>query len=188
MNLLSEQITESRKAKGLTQEELAALAKVNLRTIQRLENNENIPRAKTLQLVGNALEIDLINEIGSSENKMEFYFTKVMNVIFFIILNIVIIMALGYLTIDSAANTNSRIGAFLLSLFIPYFIVRQTEHMNSMERFLKLGSGLILYFLLFFVLHGFPAGFTSGLFVCIPIFISILFYGNKLNLSSLLKI
>jgi transcriptional regulator with XRE-family HTH domain len=36
MNLIANKISETRKTKGLTQEELAELSKVNLRTIQRI--------------------------------------------------------------------------------------------------------------------------------------------------------
>lgn len=43
MNLLAKKISEHRKIKGLTQEELAEQAKVNLRTIQRIENSESEP-------------------------------------------------------------------------------------------------------------------------------------------------
>jgi len=43
MNEIGQKIREVRKRKGLSQEELAESAKVNLRTIQRIENNENEP-------------------------------------------------------------------------------------------------------------------------------------------------
>lgn len=46
MKLVAKKISETRKRKGLTQEELAEQSKVNLRTIQRIENNEATPRAK----------------------------------------------------------------------------------------------------------------------------------------------
>ena len=51
MNKIGEKIKEARKKKGLSQEDLAESAKVNLRTIQRIENNENEPRGKTLNLI-----------------------------------------------------------------------------------------------------------------------------------------
>lgn len=44
MSSIADLITNSRKSKNLTQEQLAELSKVNLRTIQRIENNENTPR------------------------------------------------------------------------------------------------------------------------------------------------
>jgi len=59
MNIIGNKISESRKLKGLTQEELADLSKVNLRTIQRIENNENEPRGNTLNLICNVLDLDL---------------------------------------------------------------------------------------------------------------------------------
>ena len=53
-----EKIRNVRKKKGLPQEELAELAKVNLRTIQRIENSENEPRGKTLHLICDALDLN----------------------------------------------------------------------------------------------------------------------------------
>lgn len=44
MNWIAKKISETRKIKGLTQEELAEKAKINLRTIQRIENSESEPR------------------------------------------------------------------------------------------------------------------------------------------------
>lgn len=59
MNEIGEKIREVRKKKGLSQEELAESAKVNLRTIQRIENNESEPRGKTLNLICEVLDINL---------------------------------------------------------------------------------------------------------------------------------
>ncbi|NMH89425.1 helix-turn-helix domain-containing protein [Flavivirga algicola] len=58
MNELGEKIKALRKRKGLSQEELADTAKVNLRTIQRIENNQNEPRGKTLHLICEALNLN----------------------------------------------------------------------------------------------------------------------------------
>ena len=59
MSIIGRTICEARKSKGLTQEELAELTKINLRTIQRIENNENEPRGKTLNLICDVLEINM---------------------------------------------------------------------------------------------------------------------------------
>jgi len=56
MENLGQKIIELRKSKGLTQEELAEKAKVNLRTIQRIENEENKPSGNTLKLICEALD------------------------------------------------------------------------------------------------------------------------------------
>ena len=53
-------IKDSRLKQGWTQEDLAEHAKVNLRTIQRIENNETTPRRKTLDLLFDVLGIDEI--------------------------------------------------------------------------------------------------------------------------------
>ena len=58
MTEIGKKIKEVRKKKGLSQEELAESAKVNLRTIQRIENNESEPRGKTLNLICNVLNIN----------------------------------------------------------------------------------------------------------------------------------
>ena len=58
MNEIGKKIRDVRKKKGLSQEELAESAKVNLRTIQRVENNENEPRGKTLNLICAVLDIN----------------------------------------------------------------------------------------------------------------------------------
>ncbi|MGM0635443.1 MAG: DUF4870 domain-containing protein [Bacteroidota bacterium] len=52
-------IRQIRKQKAWTQEDLAELAQVNLRTIQRIENSENEPSGKTLQLICSALEVNI---------------------------------------------------------------------------------------------------------------------------------
>ncbi|MGZ3874941.1 MAG: helix-turn-helix domain-containing protein [Mucilaginibacter sp.] len=54
---LNEKIKQGRKAKGLTQEELATLTKVNLRTIQRIESGKSKPRSFTLKAIEAVLGI-----------------------------------------------------------------------------------------------------------------------------------
>ena len=51
MSLITKKISETRKIKGLTQEELAEQSQINLRTIQRIENSESVPRGQTLNLI-----------------------------------------------------------------------------------------------------------------------------------------
>jgi transcriptional regulator with XRE-family HTH domain len=67
MSIIGKKISETRKSKGLTQEELAELSKVNLRTIQRIENNESEPRGKTLVLICEVLDINIEDLINSKK-------------------------------------------------------------------------------------------------------------------------
>jgi len=71
MTEIGKKIREVRKKKGLSQEELAESAKVNLRTIQRIENNESEPRGKTLNLICEVLNINAedILDYGKQEDK-----------------------------------------------------------------------------------------------------------------------
>lgn len=57
MKKIGGKIKEIRKKKGLSQEELAEASKINLRTIQRIENNESEPRGKTINLICESLDI-----------------------------------------------------------------------------------------------------------------------------------
>lgn len=57
METIGTKITQLRKQKALSQEQLADSAKVNVRTIQRIENNETTPRGATLKLICDALGV-----------------------------------------------------------------------------------------------------------------------------------
>lgn len=181
MNWIAKKIVETRKLKGLTQEELAEQAKINLRTIQRIEKAESEPRGKTLNLICDVLEIDskelILKESSIDNNNIG---TETINIFFLLMLNLVLMAVIGFLTLDSNANMNSVVGAYLLSIFIPFFIVTVTKKMNGIERMFKFGLGYIVYFVFVFVKHGFVMGFVTGLFPCLLISLSILFFGKTL--------
>ncbi|OJJ21569.1 hypothetical protein BKI52_13580 [marine bacterium AO1-C] len=56
---LGEKISQARRAKSLSQEDLAEAAKVSSRTIQRIENNVSTPRAFTLKQIALALDLSI---------------------------------------------------------------------------------------------------------------------------------
>lgn len=184
-NSIGNKIFEVRKSKGLTQEGLAELSKVNLRTIQRIENNENEPRGNTLNLICDALEINsdyFTNKI--EQNKVKSIGSLIVNGIFLVLLNLLLMSIIGFLTLDSNANINSRIGAFLLSFFIPFFIVLLTQKMNALERMIKFGTGFLVYVIMLMTVQGFREGFRSGfftgLFICLILSFGVLYYGKVL--------
>jgi transcriptional regulator with XRE-family HTH domain len=186
MNSIGYKISELRKVKGYTQEELAELSKINLRTIQRIENDKNEPRGKTLKLICDILEIDPSEfKSNTMKNHKKSVLYILLNIFFYLLLNIILMFVIGFLTLDSEANLNSRIGAFLLSIFIPFYIVYITKSMNPIERVLKFGSGYILYIIMLLFARGLILGFQigfirTGLFQCLIISIGVLFYGNYL--------
>lgn len=61
-------IAEARKLKGLTQEELADLSRINVRTIQRIEAGTNTPQSFTLKAIAKALELDYSFLIATDNN------------------------------------------------------------------------------------------------------------------------
>lgn len=184
MKSLGNKILELRKSKGLTQEQLAERSKVNLRTIQRIENGENEPRGNTLHLICNALEVnnDYFISNDTDQSKIKTIGSLMVNGLFLILLNLLLILIIGFMTLDSNANLNSRIGAILLSFLIPFFIVLFTQKMNGLERMLKFGTGFIFYIVYLFsvqgVQEGLVVGLQTGLFLCLISSIGILYYGK----------
>lgn len=53
---LHQKIAVARKKKGFTQEQLAEMANVTVRTIQRLESGESVPRPYTIKAIAAALD------------------------------------------------------------------------------------------------------------------------------------
>ncbi|QLG44880.1 helix-turn-helix domain-containing protein [Costertonia aggregata] len=64
---LGNKITELRKQKGLTQEELVERCNINVRTLQRIENGEVSPRSYTIKTILSALDHDYEELYGSKE-------------------------------------------------------------------------------------------------------------------------
>lgn len=181
MNPIAKRITETRKTKGLTQEELAEQSKINLRTIQRIENSESEPRGTTLKLICNVLEIDLQDLIPNEASfKKSNIATQIVNGLFLLALNAILMGIVGFFTLGSKGNINSVVGGYLISVFLPFFVVFMTKKMSGMERMLKFGFGYFLYFILAMATMGFPKGFVSGLFPCLLISLSVLYFGTKI--------
>ncbi|MGB1039721.1 MAG: helix-turn-helix domain-containing protein [Flavobacteriales bacterium] len=179
MNSISEKIIETRKLKGYSQEELASLAKVNLRTIQRIENNENEPRGKTLNLIAEALGLN-VEELNKPKNEKRDILTKIINLFFLLVLNLILAFTSGLLTLGAPAKLEIRTGAFLLSFFIPFFIVWKTQKLTRTQRILKFGSGYIFYLVSSLFIIGFVSSFVSCLLPCLIISLITLFYGNDI--------
>jgi transcriptional regulator with XRE-family HTH domain len=59
MSTTGEKINQARRNRGLTQEELSEKAKINLRTLQRIESGETEPRTNTLRLLCDVLQVNI---------------------------------------------------------------------------------------------------------------------------------
>ena len=184
MNNTGKKISEFRKLKGWSQEQLAEQSNINLRTLQRIENNENEPRGTTLQLICKSLQID-VEELHNYEfsSKAKSIGAKIVTTIVLLVLSIALIAILGIMTLNSNANVNTVFAGLLLSFFIPFFIVVRTKTMQGMERMLKFGFGYISYLILILIFHGLPIGFSTGLIPCLLISLSTLYFGKGLFYS-----
>ncbi|QEE48776.1 helix-turn-helix domain-containing protein [Flavobacterium alkalisoli] len=71
METIGKRIAEIRKQKGLTQEEVAEIARINLRTLQRIEKEETEPRGNSLKGICEALEINIedLVDYGKTEDR-----------------------------------------------------------------------------------------------------------------------
>jgi len=71
MESIGKKIAEIRKQKGLTQEEVSERAKINLRTLQRIEKSETEARGNSLKGICEALAINIedIVDYGKFEDK-----------------------------------------------------------------------------------------------------------------------
>ncbi|WP_196886819.1 helix-turn-helix domain-containing protein [Aureivirga sp. CE67] len=121
MKEIGQKIKEARKRKGMSQEDLAEEAKVNLRTIQRIESNETEPRNKTLQMICDALEINIENILdhGKTEdrNYLVLLHLSVLSFLFIPIGNIILPLILWIYKRDKIINLN-KVGANLLNFQI----------------------------------------------------------------------
>lgn len=75
---LGRKISELRKAKGLTQEELVEKCNIGVRTIQRIEAGEVTPRSYTIKTILAALESDikLVSENANKSNALTKWFKR----------------------------------------------------------------------------------------------------------------
>jgi len=71
---LGKKILDLRLAKGLTQSELAEKSKVSLRTIQRIELAEVMPRSYSVKSIFSILEYDFYNSVVPDKNEKTFSF------------------------------------------------------------------------------------------------------------------
>ncbi len=126
MNEIGVKIKHIRKLKGFSQEELAEAAKVNLRTIQRIENNESEPRGKTLILLCEVLEINTedILDYGKQIDKsyLVLFHLSVITFLAIPIGNIIIPLILWVNKKDKIIGLK-KIGANLLNFQIIWSIV-----------------------------------------------------------------
>lgn len=105
---------------------------------------------------------------------------KLVSAAFLVLLNLALMTIIGYLTLNVDATVNSRVAALLLSFFMPFFIVYKTPYMSGLERFLKFGSGFLVYITLSLIIIRLPAALFTWLLPCLVLALAVLYYGKEL--------
>ncbi len=130
---LSQRVKDLRNQRGMTQELLAENSGLSLRTIQRIENNETVPRGDSLKRLAFALNTtpDEIIDWKMQEDKgyLTLMSLSALGFLFFPILGIIIPLIFWVLKKDKLKNVN-ELGKSILNfeitwsvLFFLYFIL-----------------------------------------------------------------
>lgn len=180
MNNIGKKIKDIRKRKGLPQEDLAESAKVNLRTIQRIENNESEPRGKTLNLICDALDLnaeDILDYGKQTDNSFLAYFHLSVLIGLVIPTGNIIIPFILWLTKKDKIIGLKSIGANLLNFqiiwtFFTFVILIIGAFLKIIH--LEIGPGN-------FVLSLFPWAFLYILNIILPIIFSIKVRAGKIK-------
>jgi len=123
---MAQKIKELRNRKGFSQEQLAETAKINLRTVQRIEGGETEPRGDTLKRIAHALNVapdELIDWI-EQEDKLFLVFLNISALCFiaFPLLGIIVPLAIWVLRKDKIKNINET-GKRLINFQITWCLI-----------------------------------------------------------------
>jgi len=123
---LAKKIKELRTRKGFSQDELAETAKINLRTVQRIESGETEPRGDTLRRLALALNVtpdDLIDWAEEEDaNFLMFVNLSALSFIVFPLLGVIIPMILWLTRKDKVKHLN-EMGKRLLNFQITWCFI-----------------------------------------------------------------
>ena len=157
METIGAKILEIRKRKGLTQEKLSDLSKINLRTLQRIEKGTSEPRSDTLNNLCQVLEVNMedILDYGKKDNLkfLKYFHLSVLTCVFFplgnVILPLVLWLTNRHKIIDlNVQGINVLNYQILWSLFFYFFFmlwfIFSINHWNNKNLFLYVIGGLYL--------------------------------------------
>ena len=123
---LSKKIKELRTRLGLSQGELADIAQLNLRTVQRIESGETEPRGDSLKRLANALNVmpnDLIEWTEKEDNGLLVFLNlSALAFIAFPIMGIIVPLVIYMLKKDQVKNINET-GRRLLNFQITWCLL-----------------------------------------------------------------
>ena len=157
METIGAKILEIRKRKGLTQEKLSDLSKINLRTLQRIEKGRSEPRSDTLKNLCQVLEVNMedIFDYGKKDNLkfLKYFHLSVLSCVFFPLGSVILPLVLWLINRHKITDLyvqgiNVLNYQILWSLFFYFFFmlwfIFSIAHWNNKNLFLYILSGLYL--------------------------------------------
>lgn len=157
METIGAKILEIRKRKGLTQEKLSDLSKINLRTLQRIEKGTSEPRGDTLNNLCQVLEVKIedILDYGKKDNLMflKYFHLSVLSCLCFPLGNILLPLVLWLTNRHKITDLNEQglnvlnyqiLWSLLFYFFFILWFVFSISHWNHKFLFLYLLGGLYL--------------------------------------------
>jgi transcriptional regulator with XRE-family HTH domain len=126
METIGTKILEIRNRKGLTQETLSDLSKINLRTLQRIEKGATDPRSETLNNICQVLEVSVedILDYGKKDDLkfIKYFHLSVLTFLFFPLGNIILPLILWLTNRNKIIDLNEQ-GANVLNYQILWSLV-----------------------------------------------------------------
>lgn len=160
METIGAKILEIRKRKGLTQEELADMAGINLRTLQRIEKNETEPRGNTLKMLCSILDVNVedIIDYGKQEDNryLSFFNLSVLSFVIIPLGNLIIPGILWFTKRDKITGLNNH-GADLLNFQIIWTLLTSGSLIGGLVFSFDFANGnpspvtSFLYFVFYFI-------------------------------------
>lgn len=173
---LGHKISELRKSKGLTQEELVEQCNISVRTIQRIEAGEVIPRSYTVKTILSALDYDL-EKIQMEDSRVTKEFKKLF------LLDVDDSKEVGFLIKQLSIAWISGIVYFILGfaeIAVDYYRYTEDKIITNDVVYILLKLGILASIILFtrgFILAGkFFKNYLLRITAFIFIFIGVLFY------------
>tara|TARA_R110002049_G_scaffold60372_1_gene162250 strand:- start:650 stop:1243 length:594 start_codon:yes stop_codon:yes gene_type:complete len=123
---LAQRVKDLRNRKGISQENLAEESGLSLRTIQRIENNETVPRGDTLKRLSIALDTspdEIVDwKIQEDQNYLTIMSLSALGFLFFPLLGIIIPLTMWIFKKDKVKNVN-ELGKSMLNFQISWTLL-----------------------------------------------------------------
>lgn len=172
METIGTKISKIRKQKGMSQEELSDLSKINLRTLQRIEKDENEPRGNTLKQICEVLKINIEELVDygkvQDNNYLIFLHLSIISNIIIPLGNIILPLTLWLNKKNSIIEVNNQ-GKNIINFQIFFSIISNSILIIAvLGKIMHLRLGILSILSIFLIYYSF-----TFLNVCYSIYIAI---------------